>query len=81
MPPPRHIPGISAGYHDAAALLRGDEIICAPGGAPHIVMLVVTLLGWVLRLAGKDSLQLRRRSDAGTYGHQSKTGSPLERLF
>jgi hypothetical protein len=46
-----------------------------------LFLLVVTPLGWVLRLAGKDPLQLRRRSDAGTYWHQSKTSSPLERLF
>jgi hypothetical protein len=42
---------------------------------------VVTPLGWVLRLAGKDSLQLRRPRNATTYWHQSKDCSPLDRLF
>jgi carbamoyltransferase len=29
VPPPRYILGISAYYHDAAALLREGEIVCA----------------------------------------------------
>jgi hypothetical protein len=44
-------------------------------------LLVMTPLGWVLRLAGKDPLQLKRPSDARTYWHQAKACSPLERLF
>ena len=44
-------------------------------------LLVMTPLGWVLRLAGKDPLQLKRPSEARTYWHQAKDCSPLERLF
>jgi len=46
-----------------------------------VFLLLVTPLGWVLRLAGKDPLQLKRPSGAGTYWHQAREGSPLERLF
>ncbi|MFZ0826683.1 MAG: SxtJ family membrane protein [Verrucomicrobiia bacterium] len=44
-------------------------------------LLVMTPLGWVLRLAGKDPLQLKRPPDAGTYWHPARDCSPLERLF
>ena len=46
-----------------------------------VFLLVVTPLGWALRLAGKDPLQLRRRAGDGTCWHPAKTCSPLERLF
>jgi hypothetical protein len=42
---------------------------------------VMTPLGWGLRLAGKGSLQLNRPRHATTYWHQSRDGSPLDRLF
>jgi hypothetical protein len=44
-------------------------------------ILVITPLGLVLRLAGKDSLQLKHPRDTKTYWHQSKDCSPLDRLF
>jgi hypothetical protein len=44
-------------------------------------LFILTPLGWVLRLAGKDPLQIKRPSDAGSYWHQAKDCSPLERLF
>ena len=44
-------------------------------------LLVVTPVGWMLRLAGKDPLQLKRPADAKTYWHQARECSPLERLF
>jgi hypothetical protein len=44
-------------------------------------IIIITPLGFVLRLAGKDSLQLKRPPDVKTYWHQSKAGSPLDRLF
>ena len=44
-------------------------------------LLIVTPMGWVLRLAGKDALQLRRPRDAQTYWHAAKDCSPLDRLF
>ena len=43
--------------------------------------LIITPLGWGLRLAGKDSLQLKRPRDTTTYWQQSKDCSPLDRLF
>jgi hypothetical protein len=42
---------------------------------------VMTPLGWVLRLMGKDALQLKRPRNATTYWHQSKESNPLDRLF
>jgi len=44
-------------------------------------LFVITPLGFVLRLAGKDSLQLKRPHKAATYWHQAKDGGPLDRLF
>jgi hypothetical protein len=43
--------------------------------------LIITPLGWGLRLAGKDSLQLKRPSNTTTYWQSSKDCSPLDRLF
>ncbi len=42
---------------------------------------IITPLGWVLRLAGKDPLQLKRPRNATTYWQPSKDCSPLDRLF
>jgi hypothetical protein len=44
-------------------------------------LLVMTPLGWMLRLAGKDPLQLKRPVGAETFWHPAKATSPLERLF
>ena len=42
---------------------------------------IITPLGWLLRLAGKDPLQLKRPTNAGSYWHNAKDCSPLDRLF
>jgi hypothetical protein len=44
-------------------------------------LLVVTPVGWMLRLVGKDPLQLKRPAGAGTFWHPAKPSSPLERLY
>jgi hypothetical protein len=44
-------------------------------------ILVLTPVGWVLRLASKDPLLLRRPREAKTYWHQAKDCNPLDRLF
>ena len=44
-------------------------------------LLIITPLGWGLRLAGKDALQLKRPRNATTYWQPSKDCSPLDRLF
>lgn len=44
-------------------------------------ILVVTPLGWILRLAGKDVLQLKRPREAATYWQPAKDAGPLDRLF
>jgi hypothetical protein len=42
---------------------------------------IITPLGFVLRLAGKDSLQIKRPREAKTFWHPAKDCSPLDRLF
>jgi hypothetical protein len=42
---------------------------------------IITPLGFVLRLAGKDALQLKRPKSNATYWHESKDYGPLDRLF
>jgi hypothetical protein len=44
-------------------------------------LLVVTPLGWGLRLAGKDPLQLKHPAAAGTFWHPARDCGPLDRLF
>jgi hypothetical protein len=46
-----------------------------------IFIFVLTPLGLVLRMFGKDPLQLKRPPSAATYWHSSKDSSPLDRLF
>ena len=42
---------------------------------------ILTPMGWILRLAGKDPLQLRRPRNAETYWSPARESSPLDRLF
>jgi hypothetical protein len=42
---------------------------------------IVTPLGCLLRLGGKDLLRLKRSRDARTYWHLSKDSGPMDRLF
>jgi len=42
---------------------------------------VITPLGWIFRLSGKDSLKLKRSTIATTYWNSAKPNSPLDRLF
>jgi hypothetical protein len=42
---------------------------------------ILTPLGFVLRLMGKDPLQLKQPLNAKTYWHQAKEPNPLDRLF
>jgi hypothetical protein len=44
-------------------------------------ILIMTPLGWGLRLAGKDLLQLKRPRHAATHWQPAKDYSPLDRLF
>jgi hypothetical protein len=42
---------------------------------------ILTPMGWILRLTGKDALQLKLPRDAKTYWQPAKDFSPLDRLF
>jgi hypothetical protein len=44
-------------------------------------LLILTPMGWILRLTGKDALQLKRPDNADTYWQKTKEFSPLDRLF
>ena len=44
-------------------------------------LFLLTPIGLVLRLAGKDPLQLKRPRDAATCWQPAKDSSPLDRLF
>jgi Saxitoxin biosynthesis operon protein SxtJ len=46
-----------------------------------LFVLIVTPLGLVLRLAGKDPLQIRRPRNAATYWNPGKEFGPLDRMF
>jgi hypothetical protein len=42
---------------------------------------ILTPVGLILRLAGKDALQLKRPRNVKTYWHEARDCSPLDRLF
>ena len=44
-------------------------------------MFILTPVGWLLRLAGKDPLQLKRAEHAETYWQDAKPCGPLDRMF
>ena len=44
-------------------------------------LFVVTPLGLLLRLTGKDLLAMRRKPDAATYWHPAKPSSKLDQMF
>lgn len=44
-------------------------------------LFILTPVGWILRITGKDLLQLKRLPDAKTYWQKSKESSSLDRLF
>ncbi len=44
-------------------------------------LFILTPVGWILRLMGKDLLQLKRPANATTYWQPAKEDSPLDRLF
>jgi hypothetical protein len=46
-----------------------------------LFLLVLTPLGWALRLMGKDLLQLKPPRNSATYWHPTGENSPLDRLF
>ena len=46
-----------------------------------VFLFMVTPMGWMLRLMGKDELRLKRPRNATTYWQPSKECSPLDRLF
>ena len=44
-------------------------------------LLIVTPMGLLLRLFGKDLLQLKRRAGANTYWRAAKTSNQFDRMF
>ena len=75
-------PGWFRGYYrvSARAGFRLSQVI-GYGALALLFILVVTPLGLVLRLLGKDPLRLKRSGRETTYWSQSRESTPLERLF
>ncbi|SPE59694.1 conserved hypothetical protein [Verrucomicrobia bacterium] len=46
-----------------------------------LFLVVVTPVGWVLRLLGKDVLELKARREAVSCWHKAGDSTPLDRLF
>jgi hypothetical protein len=46
-----------------------------------VFLVLVTPLGWGLRLMGKDPLQLRRPDPSASGWHRAREWGPLDRLF
>lgn len=46
-----------------------------------LFLVVLTPLGLILRLLGKDLLAMRRRRDANTYWREAQKWGPLDRMF
>jgi hypothetical protein len=46
-----------------------------------IFLVVITPLGLIMRLSGKDALRLKRSTNSPTYWNSAKPTSPLDRLF
>jgi hypothetical protein len=46
-----------------------------------VFILILTPMGWILRLAGKDALQFKRPVNVQTYWHPVKESRPLDRPF
>jgi hypothetical protein len=65
--------GMTASFH--VGQVMGRVLLSA------VFLLVVTPLGLLLRLTGKDLLQLRRDPGAVTYWRKARPPGPLERQF
>jgi len=50
-------------------------------GLTLFFIFILTPVGWLLRLAGKDPLQLKRPAKADSFWQTAKDTSPLDRLF
>lgn len=61
------------GFYSSQFIGRGVLLI--------FFIFIITPFGWILRLMGKDPLQLKRPPGATTYWHPAKDSSPLDRLF
>lgn len=70
------------GYHLLS--MRAGFVISQFVGRVMLVLFflfVMTPAGFILRLAGKDPLQLKRPANADTFWQTARDASPLDRLF
>jgi hypothetical protein len=70
------------GYHRFSMRL-GFALSLALGRMALILffILILTPVGFILRLAGKDPLQLQRPANSDTFWRTAKAPGPLDRLF
>lgn len=75
-------PRLFRGYHLVS--MRAGFVISQFLGRVALTLFFIFILtpaGFILRLAGKDPLQLKRPPNAETFWHTAKEPSPLDRLF
>jgi len=75
-------PRLFRGYH--LVQMRAGFLISRWLGYMALTLFFIFILtpaGFILRLAGKDPLQLKRPANAATFWHPAKDASPLDRLF
>ena len=75
-------PGLFRGYYRVSA--RGGFWISRTAGRAVLAVLffiLITPLGLVLRILGKDPLRLRRSGKAESYWLEARKESPLDRMF
>lgn len=65
----------SASFSAALLAIVGRVMLTA------LFLVVITPVGLVLRMLGKDPLRLKRPQHAATYWHKAKAPGPLKRLY
>jgi len=68
-----HLLSMRAGFFVSRTLGRASLFI--------FFLFIITPLGRILRLCGKDPLQLQRKASAETYWNAAKESGPLDRMF
>ncbi len=70
------------GYYRVSAYLGfWSSQLVAKAVLVLVFALLVTPLGLLFRLMGKDALRLKRKRDSNTYWQETKATSSLDRLF
>jgi hypothetical protein len=75
-------PRLFRGFHRfSTRLSHGLTEIAGRIALAFIFIVIVTPLGWMMRMTGKDPLRLRRPPEIDSYWSKAPDKSPLDRLF